>query len=662
MKLSRIMVLCLAIIAIITPAVTAEAEGLRIGGVVGETISIPVEITDFFQEDFDLVLPSLPPGVQIGDTPTVFARFGVAQRIQLEAIVTRAGRFVIPPIQLVAGSQITETQEILLEVAPSRGAPVPFGLRWRPVSDTVFVGQSVPVLLEITGIDSLTFPDTVTVRAPQGGLFEEVTGLGSVQTERVAGVQLYTIPVAAFLFTPTLVGETSLPSAQVVSSGLTVTAPALEIPARELPPGVIESGAVGQFTITTDPLPDSIAPGEVIEFSITVRGVGNITVLDPPTVSAEGFEIVESDETILVETDTETLWGYSGSRTQHFRLQQVGDVSADEYARITVGAFTYIDPNGEILRRIPGQEFRVAVLAEGTGEDGEQTVPDIRLIPINRLSRFRWFPLHTRRGAWTLYIVAPLAFGAFSIWRVRRNPAYSRRKVGFLGIGMILFFSFSLHPTLDMARLSRAAELVEEGNYAVAGALYHLELQNHPNHGGLHFNRGVLALRSGDEVSMRFHLRRALRLDAENQYFRTALSESEGYFGSSESFPIPWYPRGDFFFIALLIVWSSLWGVFLLKSSTSRSLVIISLIMVAFVALSGAVWRLNVARIPEGVIRQDVTVRRIPDASAEQWLALPPGVPVLVDLSYADFYLIRTVAGVTGWVPIRAVWYEGAIP
>jgi len=652
--------LIVLIVAMVPPILFAQNSELRIGGVVGQTITIPVGISDFSQDEFQLIFPQLPAGVRIGENPAIITRFGSSDRIELEVTATRAGRFIIPPIQLVAGARIADTPEILLEVAPSRGAPVPFGLRWRPVSDSIFVGQSVPVLLEITGIDSLTFPDTVTVRAPQGGLFEEVTGVGSVQTQRVAGVQLYTIPVAAFLYTPTLIGDTSLPSAQVISGGITVTAPALDIPARELPAGVIASGAVGQFTISVNPPPESTSPGELIEFSITVQGVGNITVLDPPAVSAEGFEIVESDETILVEPDTETLLGYRGFRTIQYRLQPAAD--ARESARIIIEPFSFIDPEGEILQRIPGQELPVTIVAEGAAEGDEQAVPELSLIPINRLSRLRWFPLHTRKGAWMLYAVGPLLVGVVFLGKVRKKPLLSRRKIGLFGLGLFLLLSFSLYPVLDMTRLARADELIEEGNYAIAGALYHLELQNYPNHGGLHFNRGILALRSGDEVSMRYHLRRALRLDAENQDFRTALLEAETFFDSSESFPIPWYPRGDFFFITVFVVWSALWGIFLLPSSTSRSLVIISLGMVAIVAVGGAIWRYNVARTPEGVIRQEVMVRRIPDASAEQWLALPPGIPVLVDLSSADFYLIRTVAGVTGWVPIRAVWYEGAIP
>ncbi len=647
-----------AVIGILV-ALNVGAQERRLSALAGETVSILLEFDRPAPTNIELILPPLPPELTVTPVPVVVTRFGFLQEVRIEVSSRVPGRYVIPPIEVVIdGGEVQMVSETLLEVAPSRGAPVPFSARWRALSDPVYVGQSIPVLLEITKIDSFTFPDSVSFRAPPAGLFEEVSGFGSVSSNMVAGVDLFTIPVAAFIFTPTSTGEVSIPAAQVDARGMTVTAPALTITPRELPPQIARSGAVGSFTVYNELDLLELVSGETGELVIEISGAGNLPVLDPPEVTFQGLTLVDQSDSLTVSPDVTTLSGYRGVRERRVRFQAEENVDA---GTVRIDSFSFLNSRTGAVETEPARTFRITVASDPGEGVAAASIPDLSLLTVEQLKRLRWFSLTELRWPWFLFLAGPVVFSVVTLLSVRGSRRRASGKAATL-TALVFLVSASLFPVLNTVRLGRADELISEGRYDVAAVLYDLEIQDHQTHPGLHYNRGVLSLRAGNLVATRFHLRRAVRLDSRNEQFRTALARADGFIDDGETLPVPRYPQRNIFFLVFLGLWTLFWVLLLLRHSVARALSLLTIIMLGIGSGGAALWTWNLSSVREGVVRQEVTVRRIPDSSAEPWLQLDPGMPVIVDLSYDQFYLIRTTSGVTGWVPVRAIWYEGATP
>ncbi len=665
----RVFVLVLSALVLLVPAtiVLAEDENewdipedrvLFLSGptlyevVRGERFVIQLFLDRTEPEDVVLTLPTLPEGIDISEVPVLISRTDGVVEARIEGVARQAGRFVIDSIMVETTTGPWFVPRILVEAAPSPGAVVPFRARWRALRVPVYQGQSIPVVLEITGIDSFTYPDGISVRTPPTGLFEEVSGIGSVFSDFVAGIELFEIPVAVFLFTPTTTGSVEIPSAEVEALGVSATAPALSLDVQPLPDAASDLGAIGSFTYSVEIDRDTLAPGETAEVRIQVIGEGNIPVLDLPSLSAEGLLLVDQSESDDVQPDTETLLGYRGTRSRAIRLEAEEGSSR---GTVRIEGFSYYDPSEDRVITTPPRVFELDIPLEGTVADPGREVPDLPLLSVDDLRQLRWYRLAELQWPFFLFLLGPAIFAVARLLSVRRKAPRSRAGLVAIVLSLIVLPSATFLPGLNVHRLGRAVDLVESGEYAVAGVLYDLELQDHPNHAGLHYNRGVLAVRSDNPYAAIFHLRRAVRLAPEQRKFREASLLAREYFQLPDQLGIPFGVRPDIFILLLLALWSAFWLVLLARSALPRSISLVSMIMAAVIVGSGLAWSIHVAVRPEGIVREEVTVRRIPDNSAEPWVQLDPVTTVQIELSYEQFHLVRTGTGVTGWVPQNTV-------
>lgn len=615
---------------------------------VGEQFSVPVILEQTAPQEVTVELPPLPSGIAVDDVPTLLSgpEEVVEARILIEAL--QPGRFVIEHIPVRTATGRWYVPRLLVEVAPSWGTTVPFGVRWRPLQERVYQGQTIPVVLEITGIDSFTYPDAISIRSPQTGFFEETSGIGSVVSRKVAGVELFEIPVAVFLFTPTSSGNVVLPAAEVTALGMTVSSSALTLPIRPVPEVVRAGGAIGEFDLRVSLNRTTVMPGETVELEMVLEGSGNIPVLDFPEVTATGLREVDQDEVEALGPDMETLLGYRGTRTRRIRFEPDDDARSGS---IQVERFSFLDPRDDFVTSVDQHTWQIEIPVDASDLQQERTPPELKLLTLAELASLRWYRILDRRQLLMLFAVAPLLFGLVRLISVRKKPKFSRGSAVSLLFALMLLGSWTLVPPLNVERIRRAEELVEEGRPAVAGVLYDLELQEHPNHAGLHYNRGVLAVRTENSLAAIYHLRRAARLSPEHAGFRSALLLARDYLDVPDQIELPVAVRPDLLIIAMFLLWMGFWSLLLLKPTLPRTITLISLLMVGILLFTGFVWAYRVESRPEGMVQRDVTVRRIPDLTAEPWVELQPAAVVHIELSYDAFYLVRAGSGVTGWVP-----------
>ncbi len=616
----------------------------------GEVVEIRIAVENRNPGEPVLLLPDNEPGLALVEQPAFLRRgfSGTEARIRLRP--SQAGRYVLDGLGVRVGGETSSVESVLIEATDSQGR-VPFSLRWRPLVESAWVGQSIPIVLEMTRIDEFAYPEEVDIRSPQQGLFEEVSGLGSVQSTMYGDVELFSVPVAGFLITPAQVGEVEVPSAEVTALGHTVRSGPAQIATQTIPEAIAASAAIGRFTMEVDVPPSRLEEGGRVV--MTIRGEGNLPVLAFPDIDVVGFQIVEETETSAIGVDTESLLGYQGERVLSVRIDPDGTSAV---SRITIEPFVYLDPVAGRVVELDGRVVEIETPVEAA-PDLSAVVPDLELIELEQLGRLRWYPLQSMRFLFWLLLLPP---GALAIALIIR-ATNAGKNVGRLGAALLVvptLLAFSIYPELDIERLSRAADLARGDRPGVAGVLYSFELERHPENAALHYNRGVLALRAQDAPRAVAHFRRAVRIVPESERFRDALAQTYLYFGLRDEFPIAGFLRPLWIFLGLFALWTVFFLTLYRRGGARRVIVLLSLIIFQLVALGGLIWSLRVSGTPEATLVQEATIRRIPDLEASPWVQLETATVVMVELAYEEFYLIRTGSGVTGWIPVSAVEYS----
>jgi hypothetical protein len=658
-KISRLVLFVLAVatisVAPVFPQETPEEEWRYVvdGPVFslrsGESFDIRVRISETDDgDDIQVRLPRLPEGLSAAGNPTVLSRELRSAEVRIPLQASRPGHYILEGIEIAAAGETREVEPILVSIASSDGT-VPYRARWHLPEERITQSQTTPVLLEIVGADEYLFPEDISYRAPETGLFEEVAGLGEVSTRTVGGTTVYDIPVAAFLFTPAGSGTITIPEASVGAAGMSVQASAVTVDALPLPSAVSASNAVGSFTVSHTVSSEQIRSDETVTVELVLEGVGNLPVADFPQVVAEGLVETDRTETSTIEADRDELRGYRGIRTRTIFFEAEGDTTE---AELSIGGYAYFDPLREETGRFGARRYLIEITGDGENLSEDQ-VPELPLLGPAELARPRWYRLEEARWIYYFLFLGPVIFGVTALWSVRRRSRHSGRRPGvgtLVGIVPILVGA-ALFPTLNWQRLETAHRLIDEGRQDVAAVLYDLELADNDWHGGLHYNRGVLSLRLDRPVLATYHLRRAVRLAPEDRAFRAALVAAEDYFDLEEQIDLPGYIRPDIFIIGLIVLWTAFWIFLFFRRRLRTTLGLVGIGMIMIVTAGGLVWSWNLDRQRDGVVTEEVHVRRIPDIGAVPWVRLEEAHAVRVELEYDDFFLIRTRTGLNGWVP-----------
>lgn len=650
----------------VAPALAVAQHALLIGAVERTTtVGRPVVLEfDVAAEDAESVTIALPDAldplaiVASGVTPRVGRR--VTLRVEVAGAI--AGRHIIEQIEISSDTGSTVIPAILISVT-ERDGTIPFVARWRIDATTITVGRSIPILLEIDRVDDFVFPQVIDVRAPATALLEEVSGVGSVVTRRVGETTLYRIPVAGYILTPTAPGALTLPPATVRAIGIEALTLPVSITVAPLPAAVQPTGAVGALELEASIDRFAVAPGDEVRIRLEVRGAGNIRLFQFPDVTAASFVETDRRETVDVAVDTETGLGWRGSRVLEVTLaadERLADTEG-ESATIEVAPFTVFDPRSSTVR--PGQPIRFPVTITATPGAVRETarVEPPELLPIRSLRSIRWTRFLDRAGLFGLAAIGPVIAFALRVTAPRprrdRSGRGGRRPLGFLLVVGALLGGAAWPPSIDVVRLARAAELAGEGRPAVAAALYDLELRDHPDHPALHANRAILAMEVGDGVAAVFHARRAVQLAPLYAPFRDLLDLVALQFPRGPQPSIDRYLRPEVLFVIALLFWTVGWVGFG-ASGRRRGWPLIAFVLLPII-VAALPWSVGRAQRPDGTVLRETTMRRIPDPDATAWVILSPADAVLVELEYEGFYLVRTGADITGWVPRRALWLDG---
>jgi len=598
-------------------------------------------------------------GQSLAEIPELDISRGEKVEISYSGLAQSTGKFIIPSFSISAGNQSFRTVETILSVGVMKNKTLvlPLEARWQIKSPRIYQGSAVPLVLEVRNQEKILLFGRLRVEQPKDGLFDEVFGLGRVETTQVGSMSLYHFPAASFMFTPSRPGNFTLPKA-VVETGITPLesgqsgslsgeAPALNFTVLPLPPEVEESGAVGSFTLSSSISGAEASAGADVEILIRVEGEGNLSFLRIPSpLVQDGRFLFKREDHEFQAGDS----GYKGYRevSYHYTFDNPGK------ALITVPPFHYVDPVTSFVHTLPGRNFSLSVrqVRPGEAEIEERPFP---FTPV-RAGTGRGFSLggyYRNPENYLILIPGPLVLFV----------VYFTRKRKFLLASVVLFLAMAQPDVGYSEKFSSGLAAYDRGALDEAERIFGEILAEEEADPALYYNLALIKFRNGDLGHAVAGARKALYLSPFHGEDRRLLSylEEEGNLTYQVAPALSLHP--DIFFLGLVVSVNAAGfvGVLVLHRRKGWFFILFVLLGAAvLVSLSGLVITSGAPQKRSGVVvAADSQFKRIPLARASDWAPLKPGTSVRVLGEAEGFYLAETGFGMKGWIEKDRVVLDG---
>ena len=243
-------------------------------------------------------------------------------------------------------------------------------------------------------------------------------------------IDVMDLPIQAVFYTsqPINIGFFTIQASRPDPQQITLKTNPLNVKVKQLPGGAPQcfDGAVGSFDISGGVDKDKTRVNEAITYSITIKGQGNLTLIDNPSVNFPNiFEAYDPD---VEDKISRTANGISGSRTFKWVLIP----RSEGFYEIPEFQFSYFDPStGKYeTRSVEAQKITIEkgdpkLMQNSSSGDHQGVREDINYIKTpdssiqnsqfnNQSSNHLWF--------WIVEIlVVLLALASYLVWRHRQE-------------------------------------------------------------------------------------------------------------------------------------------------------------------------------------------------------------------------------------------------
>jgi hypothetical protein len=215
---------------------------------------------------------------------------------------------------------------------------------------------------------------------------------------------------------------------------------ALEV--KPLPPNAPPSfsGAIGNFTMTTDAKPNSVQVGDPITVTTAISGRGNFDRVNAPVVEDEhGWHKYPPSSKFKQDDEV----GISGTKTFETVLSP-----NEKKQSLPLLAFSYFDPVKEQYVTLRSEPIAITVQGGAAAANVAATQPgsspvataaraapatqstakpqDILYQLIDRGRAMSFAPIYTRRLFWGAQLIPLLALIGFAVWKIRKARINNR--------------------------------------------------------------------------------------------------------------------------------------------------------------------------------------------------------------------------------------------
>ena len=479
------------------PSVTAVLSTSE--AVVGETIELQIKVSGPGDarppEEISI------DGLEIHATGTSrqfeIRNFTTSARVTYNYTILplRAGRFTIPPQTVRAGRNLLRTPELTLNVAdsPGRSSGSRPAQNARPGNasklvfaelivpkKTAFVGEIVPVQIRL-GFDPRTHPRLIDLpeitgqgftahklqqsgenrETISGRTYDVVTFKTAIAAARAGNFEIGPVKAKAQVLTPRRPSSPrsrspfdlfnlddpfsdpsfSDPFGEVGERReIEINSEPVAFEVKPLPQNAPASfsGAIGNFTMTTDAKPKSVQVGDPITVTTTISGRGNFDRVNAPGIEDEhGWHKYPPSSKFKQDDDV----GISGTKTFETVLSP-----NEKKQSMPVMAFSYFDPVKDQYVTLRSDPIAINVQGGTLAAAGPAVVPpgspppaavaaptpvqkpqDILYQLTERSTVAQSFaPLYARRLFWTVQLVPLLALIGFAGWKIRQARINNR--------------------------------------------------------------------------------------------------------------------------------------------------------------------------------------------------------------------------------------------
>lgn len=186
------------------------------------------------------------------------------------------------------------------------------------------------------------------------------------------------------------------------------------------------TGAVGNFTVSSNIDKTEISTDDVANFKLIINGSGNIKLIEAPALKLPNG--LTSYDPVVLDTITGRTTTISGSKTITYPIspRTPGDYNIPPvsftYFNPQSGKYITINTNPVKLHVKPGNNYTA-----GNTHSARTDIHDINTQPINRLTT-KPRPLVLSPGYWSAYALPIMAFLGLLVWR-RREEELSKDSV-----------------------------------------------------------------------------------------------------------------------------------------------------------------------------------------------------------------------------------------
>lgn len=635
------------------------------------TVDRRIALSFFLPVEDDLLTieePDFPSGIRLVGGPYTrpfYARvkdvpFERGVRVDYTVTADHPGRFIMPPFVFTGRFGTANSASFLVRVGISVNGTVHIPLEpfWRIEKRQPLLGETVSVHLELRNMESIETVRGVSVDNPRGALFHRYRGLGTIEAQSRHGIELYTLPVAAYLLTPLQEGVVILPSATVKTDDASGKTETVTLSVRPVPEKVRSSGAVGSFTRTLrlnspnggskraandDDEPAAVLHTDGTIFTVTQRleGKGNFTYLSLPEPEGKDCVLIDNDEEEEFQAARE---GYVGYVEHSYTFSVEG---ANGPAEVVVPEFIWYDPAADTVEISEEKSFSVSFSGESEEKlsEGEKEAGVFEILPPARIKKMNGSSLY-RNPLLLLFLLPGVIIVPLSI-------VFRKKIILLLSLGLLCF-------CLSADNTASVWDLVENGNnhykeqnYREALRFFTEALRVLPKNGGIHYNASVTYHALNETAKAVFHGRAAVKYAPFRDRLRSTLRSIEDEAGLTNQIPLPVPVHPDVPAIVALVFFNGACfslALYLLKRDPTVFMIFMGtlLLCIGSVVLFSITYKGITSEW--GVVGRDAVIKKIPRVTASDWFSLPEGTVVRVQLHSEGFAFIKTGKGIEGWI------------
>lgn len=622
--------------------------------IAGRTITLKIQTEIPTTEEFEVDDIEFPEDIILISGPVKRAYYGRIdgrnRRLHQVTWTIRSrtsGIFEIPDVTMYSGEETFTVESPLLKIfrTDEVNNNFPLIVDWsKEIKKEVFVGESLPLIVEVHNLEELNFPDKINFTNPRKGEVVEVSGLGDINPERVGDNDLYRVAVASWIYTPFEAGKVTIPGVRVDINGLTRVTEELVIDVKPLPT-VNVTGGVGEFLISSEISSSQVTPEDVFSFKVKISGQGNLPYIKFPKLNYSDIILIEKVESEYIEPGDS---GFLGWREVEYKLQAL-EPGIKELSLSDVSWLNYL---GEEVF-YSGAVSHINVISVKVIEEDISpflsflTTPEI--IEANRIYLYKT-PL-----MWLSVLFSIIIITIISISRLLRGK--SGKKVLLMSMVFTPLFLMSISYVKGFEyqdELSMADSYIESGEYLGALDIYD-NLEGLENNYGLYINRALLWDKLDRQSEAVYNIRIAERLltnSGKINDIKSWLAESDEYELKQAKTANSIDP--DYLFI-LLIIFVNILIYLIIRLYRYRNITTFSLFftVLLFTLLSGVLLVVADVKnsIPSGVISTGgADLIKVPNENALEWMNLSEGNCVYIRGEWENLYLIETEYGLKGWV------------